>query len=129
MARVCVREHHAPDSLELHVPRLFCPACRLWPATTRRAAAGGPLFPGWTARRALQGLRPFARIEGWRRGTRGEPVLPEVEQPEGYWMLEARSPSCYDRANGASAYQLYLVLGREESSAVASIIIEASDED
>ena len=45
-ARVCICEDHMRESLELHFPQLLCPVRQLWPAIRRRAAAGGPLFPG-----------------------------------------------------------------------------------
>ena len=72
MIRTCVREECAPDSLELHVPQLLCPPCRLRPAITRKAAmrdlfsrAGRPegfyrsYEPGnvWAPRRMLIGFQ------------------------------------------------------------------------
>ena len=45
MFRACVCEDNAQDSLELHAPQLYCPACHLWPAVCRIAAIGQPIFP------------------------------------------------------------------------------------
>ena len=37
LARACICGEYASDSLELHIPKPFCPACQLWPAIRERA--------------------------------------------------------------------------------------------
>ena len=46
LIRVCPCEEYAPDALELHAPRLFCPVCQLGPVARRPASAGERLVPG-----------------------------------------------------------------------------------
>ena len=65
MARICACGAYAPDSLELHVPQLSRPVCRLWPPITRKTATVGPLFAGWAARKVLRELRAPAQLEEW----------------------------------------------------------------
>ena len=64
MVGVCVCEHYAQGSLELHVPQLYCPVCHLWPAICRIAAIGQPLFPTWAGKLVLTKLRSLARAGG-----------------------------------------------------------------
>ena len=119
-----------PNSLKLHMSRLFCPARSLWPAITQKVATGEPLFAGWAARRVLQGLRvlPSTRI-----GPREGAWLPT----RSVWgaaraILEAGVFSSQLLRSGqwhSSAYELYVDLGREETRAGASLLIEASGED
>ena len=38
--RACTCEGYPADSLEVHIPHLFCPASILWPAEVARVQAG-----------------------------------------------------------------------------------------
>ena len=72
-ARVRICEDYRPESLKLHVPRLFRPVCRLRPATTRIALSGETLLPNWNARRALEEPRSTSQGEwGEKRGDSGD---------------------------------------------------------
>ena len=46
LARVRICEECMRQFLELYLPQPLRPVSQLWPAIRRRAAAGGPLFPG-----------------------------------------------------------------------------------
>ena len=70
LVRAGICEDHDPDALELHVPRLFCPACQLWPAARELASAGEELFPGWAGQKVLSELRRFANLKAWRGANR-----------------------------------------------------------
>ena len=130
MARDCVCGDCAPDSLELHAPQLFCPVSRWWPALTRWTAVGESLFPGWTARKVVKGLRSRAQTTGWQRGIRmGTESLPRGAAR----AILGAGCSCPQHPRlgqwRASACQFYLDLGREGFRAIASILIRTSDED
>ena len=78
LVRVCICEEYARESLELHAPELFCPACQLWPAARQLASAGEALFPGWTSREALTELMEVRGSQGVARcGSLGRQPLQE----------------------------------------------------
>ena len=125
-ARIC--EDQDPDALELHVPRLFCPACQLWPAARELASAGEELFPGWAGQKVLSELRRFANLKAWRGANRlgAHPLRRGAARA----TLEAGGSFPQLLRPGqlhSSAHQLYLDLGDEEPSAMASIMPEASE--
>ena len=88
------------------------------------------LSPNWAARGAREELRSSARAKEWGNGERlGTQSLRSVA---GLALVETGGSVPQLLHSGqmhSSAYQLYPGLGREESRANASVIIEASDED
>ena len=70
LVRVCICEHYDQDTLELHVPQLFCPVCQLWPAIRRLAATGEQLAPWRTGKKVLTDLRAFGESREWRKAGR-----------------------------------------------------------
>ena len=130
MVRVCVCEDYAQDSLELHVPQLYCPVCHLWPAVCRIAAIGQLIFPTWTGKLVLTELPSVAHFGGWAQasklGTRS------VRRGAARAFLEARGSFSQRLRAGQwhlSAYKLYLGMGREETTAVSSLPADASDDE
>ena len=58
------RENYLPDSLDLHIPQLFCPVRSLRPAMVARTQAGGLLHPMWAGKEVPRALREFRRAGG-----------------------------------------------------------------
>ena len=127
--RACTCDEYARDSLELRIPQLLRPARQLWPAARRRAPVRDPLFPGWKGKRALSDIRASA---AGRNRSRGEKL--------GTHSLRGGAARAILGAGGSFsqllrpgqwrsyAYQLYLDLGREEASTMASVHVEGSDD-
>ena len=65
MAGACLCEHVPPDPLDPHIPPLFCPVCRLWPAVAARPLPEKRVFPNWGRKEVLTELRSFGRGKGW----------------------------------------------------------------
>ena len=130
LIRACICDEYASDSLELHIPQLLCPVCQLWPAIRQRAPVGGALFEGWTGKRVLSELRFFAEGRGWPRanklGTHSfrRGAARAILEAGGSFSQLLRSGQWH-----SSAYQLYLDLGHEEATAMASVLVEASDDE
>ena len=128
MVRCCICADYPADSLELHVPQLFCPVCSLWPAIRASVATGGELFPAWSGKRVLSELRAFAGSRQWDRA--GRLGTHAFRRGAARAILKAGGSFAQLLRAGqwhSSAYKLYLDLGREESQAVAEVLIEASD--
>ena len=130
MVRVCVCEEYAQGSLELHVPQLYCPLCHLWPAICRIAAIGQPFCPTWTGELVLAELRSLARAGGWAQAS--NLGTHSVRRGAARAILEAGGS--FPQLLGAgqwhsSAYKLYLDMGREETTAVSSLLADASDDE
>ena len=130
LIRACICDEYAIDSLELHIPQLICPVRHLWPAIRQRAPVGGALFEGWAGKRVLSELRYFAEGREWPRATklgahsfRGGAARAILEAGGSFSQL-LRSGQWR-----SSAYQLYLDLGHEEASAMASVLVEGSDDE
>ena len=118
------------DSLELHVPELLRPACQLRPAIRQRTALGDPLFPGWAGRGVLSGFRTFAEGRNWPRGEKLG--TRSFRRGAARAILEAGGSFPQLLRSGqwrSSAYKLYLDLGREEASAMASVLVEGSGDE
>ena len=87
------------------------------------------MFPGWAGKKVLAELRGFADLKEWRGS--GRLGTHSFRRGAARATLEAGASfsqllrSCHWRS---SACQRYLDLGREESRAAASIIVEASEE-
>ena len=130
MARACICEDYSPASLELHIPQLLCPVCQLWPAIRQRVPVGGALFEGWTGKRVLAELRYFAEGREWPRAARlgthsfRRGAARAILDAGGSFAQLLRSGQWH-----SSAYQLYLDLGHEEATAMASVLVEGSDDD
>ena len=130
MIRVCVCEDYAQDSLELRAPQLYCPVCHLWPAICRSTPVGQPLFPSWTGKLVLTELRSVAHASGWTQAAKLG--THSVRRGAARAILEAGgSFSQLLRAGQwhSSAYKLYLDMGREETTAVSSLLADASDDE
>ena len=130
MVRVCVCEDYAPGSLGLHAPQLYCPARLLRPAICRIAAIGQPIFPTWAGRLVLTELRSLARAGGWTQASKLG--THSVRRGAARAILAAGgSFSKLLRAGQwhSSAYKLYLDMGREETTAVPSLLPDASDDE
>ena len=130
MTRACVCVDYVRGSLELHIPKHLRQARQLWPAIRQRAALGEPLFPGWAGKRVMSELRAFAEARNWPRseklGTRS------LRRGAARAILEAGGSFSQLLRSGqwhSSAYQLYLDLGHEEATAMASALVEASDDE
>ena len=75
-------------------------------------------------------LRSFAQTQYWQQGSRMG--THSLRRGAARAILESGGPFFQLLRSGqwpSSAYELCLDLGREETGAVASILIEASDED
>ena len=130
LVRACICDEYARDSLELHVPQLLCPACQLWAAIMQRAPVGGLLFPGRNGKRALSELRDFAAGREWPRG--GKLGTHSFRMGAARAILEAGGSFPRLLRSGqwrSSAYELYLDLGHEEAGALASALVEGSDDE
>ena len=139
LVRACICDEYARDSLELHIPQLLRPARQLWPAIRQlwrsRVSSGGspvgdPIFPGWNGERVLSDLRGFAAGRNWPRG--GKLGTHSFRRGAARAILEARGSFPQLLRSGqwrSSAYQLYLDLGHEEASAVASVLVDGSDDE
>ena len=123
LVRACVCEEFTREPLELHVPRLLCPVCQLWPAIRQRAAAGEPLFPCWAGEKVLTELRAFAGTRNWPRSDK--PGTHSFRRGAFRAILEAGGP--FPSFWRSSAYQLYLDLGHEEATAVPSGLVGGTD--
>ena len=127
---MCICGDYAPESLELRVPQLCCPGCRLWPAITWRVRAGELLFANWAARRALEELRFFAEARGVKKwGEDGHAFSSKRSSPSnsGSWGSCSQPPQSGPWRS--PAYRLYLNPSRDESWTLAAVLIEASGED
>ena len=130
LVRACICDEYASDSLELRIPQLLCPVCQLWPAIRQRAPAGGALFEGWNGKRVLSDLRDFAAGREWPRAAKLG--TNSVRRGAARAMLEAGGSFPQLLRSGqwrSSAYQLFLDLGHEEASAMASVLVEGSDDE
>ena len=126
IVRTCVRGSHFHGSFELCVPQLSCHARMLWPAIVELVQEGGQLFLFLTENKALDELRMIAREKPDRLGThfprrRAARAIMEV----GDWFAKLLRSGQWH----ASVSQLYLDLDRQETQAMASILIEASDDE
>ena len=122
LVRVCNCEDSAPESLERHARQLLGPGCQLWPAVSQLASAGEPLFPGWAGEKVPTVFRGGADRMGARSFRRGAARATREEGGSFPWPLRSGQWR-------SSAYRLYLGLGREGPGAIASILIEASEEE
>ena len=130
LVRTCICDEYADDSLELHIPQLLCPVCQLWPAIRQRASVGEALFEGWAGKRVLSDLRDFAMGREWPRATKLG--THSFRRGAARAILEAGDSFSQLLRSGqwrSSAYQLYLDLGREEANAMASVLVEGSDDE
>ena len=112
------------------MPQLVCPGCILRPAIARRVHAGDRLFPAWNSRKALQALRTFGEANG--RKDAGRMGTHSLGRGAARAILEAGNSLAQLLRSGhwrSSAFQLYLDFRREESRAMASILIDASDDE
>ena len=104
--------------------------CHLWPAVCRIAATGKHLFPTWTGKLVLTELRPLARAGGWTQAAKLG--THSVRRGAARAILEAGgSFSQLLRAGQwrSLAYKLFLGMGREEPTAVSSLLADASDDE
>ena len=127
---VCICEEYAPDAVELHAPQPFRPVCQPRPAVRRLASAGEQLFPGCAGEKALAELREFEELKDWREA--GRLGAHSFRRGAARAILEAGGSFSQLPRSGqwrSSAYQLYLDLGHEESRAMASIMVEAPDDE
>ena len=117
-------------SLELHIPQLLCRVCQLWPAIRQRASVGYPPFPGWAGKRVLTDLRAFA---GAWNCSRGDKLGTRSFRRGDARAIKEVGGSCTQLLRSgqwrSSAYQLYLDLGHEEANAMASVLVEGSDDE
>ena len=130
LVRACICDEYTRDSLELHIPQLLCPVCQLWTAIRQKTPVGEPLFPGWNGKRVLSELRDFAAGREWPRG--GKLGTHSFRRGDARAILEAGVSFSQLLRSGqwhSSAYQLYLDLGREKASAMASALAEGSDDE
>ena len=130
LVRACIFDEYARDSLELHIPQLLRPARQLWPAIREKTPVGDTLFLGWNGKRALSGLRGFAAGRNWPRG--GKLGTHSFRRGAARAILEAGGSFPQLLRSGqwrSSAYQLYLDLGHEEASAMASALVDGSDDE
>ena len=130
LVRACICDEYTRDSLELHIPQLLCPARQLWTAIRQKTPVGEPLFPGWNGKRVLSELRDFAAGREWPRG--GKLGTLSFRRGAARAILEAGGSFSQLLRSGqwhSSAYQLYLDLGHEEASAMASVLAEGSDDE
>ena len=128
--RACICDEYARDSLELHVPQLLRPTRQLWPAIRQKTPVGDPIFPGWNGERVLSDLRGFAAGRNWPRG--GKLGTHSFRRGAARAALEARGSFSQLLRSGqwrSSAYQLYLDLGHEEASSVASVRADGFDDE
>ena len=130
MVRVCVCEDYAQGYLELHAPQLYCPVRHLRPAICRIAAIGQPLSPKRKGKLVLTELRSLARAGGWAQASKLG--THSVRRGAARAILEAGgSFSQLLRAGQwrSLAYKLCLDMGREETTAVSSLLTDASDDE
>ena len=130
LVRACICDEYASDSLELRIPQLLCPVCQLWPAIRQRAPVGGALFEGWAGKRVLSELRYFAA--GRERARAAKLGTHSFRRGAARAILEAGGSFSQLLRSGqwhSSAYQLYLDLGHEEATAMASVLVENSDDE
>ena len=127
---MCLCEQNAPESLELHIPQLLCPVCQLWQTVRLLAAVGEPLFPGWAGRKVLPEFGALAGTRNWPRndklGTHS------FRGGAARAVLGAGGTSSQLLRSGqshSSAYQLSLDLGRRDADAMASALVEGSDDE
>ena len=129
LVRACICDDYSPDSLELHIPQLLCPASQLWPAIRQRTPVGELLFPGWNGKRVLSDLRGFAAEREWPRGARLGTHSFRIGAAKA--ALEAGGSFSQLLRSGqwrSPAYRRYLDLGREEARAMVSVLAEGSDD-
>ena len=129
MVRKCICHKYPTGSLEIHVPQLFCPVCSFWENMRRRVMCGEKLFPGITGSTFTHSLRSMARQFGWEKaeklGTHS------IRRGAARAILAAGGTFAQLLRAGqwhSSAYRLYLDMGGEEAKAMASVLIEDSDE-
>ena len=130
LVRTCICEEYVRGPRELHIPQLLCPVRQLRPAIRQPAAAGGPLFPGRAGNNVLTELRASAWARKWPRsdklGTHS------FRRGAARAILEAGGSFSQLLRLGqwrSSAYKLYLDLGHEESTAMASVLVGSSDDE
>ena len=119
-----------PDSLDLHIPQLPRPACHLWPAIRQMVSAGVPLFPTLSGEKVLSELRTFAGSKNWPRSAKLG--AHSFRRGAARAVLEAGGPFSQLLRSGqrhSSAYRLYLDLRHEEADAMASALVEGSDDE
>ena len=124
----CITEASPGESLELRAPRFFCLVCSSWPAIRAKTEVGGHLVPGCAGKRALTRLRAFAHQQDWGLAEK----LGAHASRRGAARASLGARGLFARLLGAGhwrspADQLYPVLSREKSQAVADILVEAFD--
>ena len=130
LVRACICDERASDSLELHIPQLLCPVRQRSPAIRQWAPAGGALFEGWAGKRVLSDLRDFAVGREWPRAAKlgahssRRGAARAIIEAGGFFSQLLRSGQWR-----SSACQLYLDIGHEEASAMASVLVDGSDDE
>ena len=130
LVRACICDEYTRDSLGLHIPQLLCPGRQLWTAIKQKTPVGEPLLPGRNGKRVLSGLRDFAAGREWPRG--GKLGTHSFRRGAARAIPEAGGSFSQLLRSGqwrSSAYRLYLGLGHEEASALASALVEGSDDE
>ena len=100
------------------------------PAVAGDSREGPRAFEGWAGKRVLSDLRGFAAGREWPRAA--ELGTHSLRRGAARAILEAGGSFSKLLRSGQwrpSAYQLYLDLGREEASAMASVLVEGSDDE
>ena len=129
MVRKCICRRYPEGSLEIHVPQLFCPVCSFWESMRRRVMTGEKLFPNITGSTFVSSLRCMARQLGWEKSERLG--AHSIRRGAARAILDAGGTFAQLLKAGqwhSSAYRLYLDLGGEEAKAMASVLIEDSED-
>ena len=129
MIEKCRCEKYLDGSLEIHAPQMFCPAFTLWENARRRVRAGENIFPGFTGPGFTEKLGSTAGRYGWEKAGGLEPR--GIRRGAARAISDAGASVAQLLRAGqwrSSAYSLFLDLGVEETKAMASILIGASDE-
>ena len=123
IVRSCTCENFQSDPLELRVPQIFCKVCSLWPAITAS--------PFWARGKVLAAISDLTRMQGWRDPNKlgaqsfRKGATRAITQAGDSFSLSLLRPGQWH----SSANRRYLDLGREEAQVMASILIEASDDE
>ena len=96
----------------------------------RLASAGAQLFPLRASKEVLDELKMFARAKAWRNADRVGSL--SLRRGAARAILDAGGALAQFLKSGqwhSSAYQLYLDLGHEVASAMASVLAEGPDDE
>ena len=130
MVKKCACEKYPAASLEIRAPQLSCPMCPLWENARRRVRAAANLFPAMTGPGFADKPGGSARNIGWETADR----LGARSIRIGAARAISAEGGCFAQLLKAgqwrsTVFRLYVDAGVEESKAMVSILMEASDDE